>query len=448
MNDSRAVLKKYYLVQKLNKFFTTVCQIFHNQITLLLYIRKAIFLAAFVICLFSIRANADQLQPAVVKEGAFILSENPVIQTYDNEPTHDLVGYLPKGTVVYFKSDEQPKRLFNRNKGSHEFYLLVHSDIGFTGLLRKDLKIDLHKKVLVPVGLRRIPIHTKNSTNDNPIPLSNFSRSEGWLIVLNDQDPDFYDVELPWTEDRDRPPDKGKLWKYFVDDGDVRLISPETVRTEHPFIDILTIDNNQTGDDYLNEIATEIKNIIPEGTLENIHSFLQSLGTLKCLWSLEANAELGLKIIGMGLGMKSVLELKEKNIFITIKKHIYYKGNFVHKIYFTFKQIMCRYNEPYKAVLLVIQESDFDPNKRARLWADDIDDKLKINPSLEGESATERMILVDGYKSFSNAFTFLEEKSAGGEGYIATLPPLDQQVVNSIILSEIAHFRKKPRVGQ
>jgi hypothetical protein len=46
--------------------------------------------------------------------------------------------------------------------------------------------------------------------------LSAFSRSDGeFLVVLDDKKPDFYDVELPWTGNKDRTPDKGKLFKRY-----------------------------------------------------------------------------------------------------------------------------------------------------------------------------------------------------------------------------------------
>ena len=103
------------------------------------------------------------------------------------------------------------KELFNYKKGEYEKYIFVESDIGISGLLLEDIKVDIKQPVLIPACNNIIPIQTSNSTKSNSKKLSAFSRSDGeFLVVLDDKKPDFYDVELPWTGNKDRTPDKGK----------------------------------------------------------------------------------------------------------------------------------------------------------------------------------------------------------------------------------------------
>ena len=127
-------------------------------------LRKHLFSVLTMVFVLHLHAHAKNVRAAFVIKGAFILSEEPRVWK-NGRLVHDLIGYLPIGTVVYFDPDSKMRELFNYDRDIYEHYLFAETDIGLAGLLRKDLKVDLSEtRVLIPVGNRRIPIRTQNST--------------------------------------------------------------------------------------------------------------------------------------------------------------------------------------------------------------------------------------------------------------------------------------------
>ncbi len=393
-------------------------------------------------------AAAGAGRAAFVKSGAFLLSRKATVFR-DNRFFHDIVGYIPVGTVVYYDPQADPKEMFNYDRSTYEQYRWVESDIGTAGLLRTDLKRDIEDDILVAVANRRIVIQTQNSTRYDVHKLSEFSRADGvFLTVVDDTDPDFYIVDLPWTAAADRPPDRGKLFKRFVEDGQVRRLSAETVRTEYPRVyerekGRLTEPEVASGPDYLKEISARIAARI-DASADDIHLFLKNLDQIRCMLSSRADLDLGVKVFGAGLGLNFALDLKEKDRFWDMGHRVYYKGDRIYKEFVTLKAIACRDNSPYRLEHFLLSEADLNPNRRVLVWSEDIDRSLapQWGPSAQGAEPTRYMFSITGIASYEKAFSFLEARSENGSGYLSQLAPADRRILINIILSEIAYFTK------
>ena len=417
-------------------------------------LKKVLFLL-FIFFLFHFEpteANSNRTT-AFVKRGAFLLSTKPCILK-NNKKYYGLTGYLPIGTVVYYQADLEGKKLFSYDRGSYENYIFVDSDIGISGLLREDLKVDIDKEVLIPVANQRIPIQTCNSKVNQSRKLSEFSRSDGvYLVIIGNQDPDFYDVELPWTAQLGHPPDRGRLWKRFVEDKDVILISPDTVRKLYPRVyrsmEEFKSEYPSSGapaSDFLRDIAEKVRGKVGEN-MEEIHHFLENLDSIKCMLSSNAHVDLGIKIFGAGLGLNFSLALKKNESFYEFGELIYCFGDKLYKRYIILKDIKCKTNSPYRLVHFMLQEYGLDPKKRALIWAEDIDENLKLPKcsSLQGAKSVKHMFKIDGYASYNKAFCFFEEIAREGEGFLSTLTPYDRTVIINMIIREIGNFRV-PRI--
>ncbi len=404
-------------------------------------LKRCLSFALAIVSFLPISAHAETARAAFVREGAFLLGEEATVWK-SGRLVHDLIGYLPIGTVVYFDADSKVRELFNYGRDRYEHYLFVETDIGLAGLLRRDLKVDLDEtRVLVPVGNRRIPIRTQDSTKYNARTLSEFSRSDGvYAILIDDRDPEFYDVELPWTGRDGRPPDRGRLRKRWVTGGEVLLFSPETLRSERPRI---SAGDKAEENGYVKRIAEKVWDKV--GMEKHaIISFLEDLDALQCMLTAKADVDLGVKIFGAGLGLEFALALKDEDRIYDLGERIYYRGDKVYMRFITLKDISCKDKRPHRLVNFVIQEAGLDPTKRTIVSIDDLPENVKREwkQSFQGKDAPRRMIRIDGYDSYHRAFIFLERESAEGGGYLSTLNPYDRRIVINMILSEIAYFTR------
>ena len=405
--------------------------------------QKLVLLAPIMVFLFFDESYAQDLSAAFVKQGAFILSKEPVLPR-GGRLVHDLTGYLPVGTIVYFDRSSGIRKLFNWENDQEETYLLVESDVGLTGLLREDLKVDLgNNRVLVPVGNRRIPIYTISSTKDRVQKLSEFSRSDGkYLRVTDDKDDEFYIVELTWPKGKSLP-DRGKLRKKWVSSGEVLLLSPEKITPNVPRI---TAGDQTQKDEYLSKIAKKVQETVGM-RMEEVLSFLKDLDSLQCMLSAEANADIGMKVFGTGLGLEFALKLKKEDRMYKLGQVVYYQGKEVSKRFFTLKDVACKDNRPHRLVNFVIQEMDLDPAKKTVVSIEDLPDDIKKDwkTSFQGKDAPKCMIRIDGYKNYNRVFSLFEKESVEGGGYLSTLSPYDRRIVINTIISEIAYF-KRPEI--
>jgi hypothetical protein len=383
---------------------------------------------------------AQRTQAAVVTKGAFLLSEKPTVWR-GGRLIHDLIGYLPIGTVVYFDGDAAAKKLFNWESDREEKYLFVETDIGIVGLLRENLKVHLEKApVLIPVGNRTLPIYTPNSTKERLQKLSEFSRSDGeYLRVVDDKDDEFYDVELSWPKDR-FPADKGRIRKRWVAAGEILFLSKETISQKPPRI---SRGDQVQKDGILMRIAQKVQNTAGLNVPE-ILSFLNDLDSLQCMLSAGAQADLGVKIFGAGLGFDFALNLKREDRLYKIGQCTYSRNDQIYKQFFFLKDIVCKDNRPHRLVNFVIQEMDLDPAKRTVVSVEDLPEDIKKEwkTSFQGKDAPKCMIRIEGYDNYSRVFSLFEKEADEGGGYLSTLNAFDRRILINLILSEIAYFRR------
>ena len=329
---------------------------------------KCLFLLLTLGLVFGGEGKAQETRAAFVTRGAFLLSERPTVWR-SGRLVHDLIGYLPVGTVVYFDEDSATRKLFNWEADREEKYLFVETEIGMAGLLREDLKVNLEKTpVLIPIGNRSIPIYTSNSTKDKVQKLSEFSRSDGvYLRLVDEKDDEFYGVELSWPKGKS-PPDKGKVRKRWVNIGEVALLSPEIIRQKPSRI---SRDDAAQKEEMLAKIAQKVRDTV--GTkMEEILSFLKDLDSLQCMLSAGAQVDLGVKIFGAGLGLEFALNLKKESRIYKLGQCTYYRGNEKYKQFITLKDIVCKDNRPHRLVNFVIQEMDLDLTKRTVVSIEDL----------------------------------------------------------------------------
>ncbi len=405
--------------------------------------RNCLFLTLVVSFFFSSEAHAQKIQGAFVTKGAFILSEKPSVWR-NGRLVHDLIGYLPIGTVVYFKGDSPIKKLFNWESDQEEKYLSVETDIGIAGLLREDLKVNLEKTpILIPVGNRSIPIYTSSSTKDRGQKLSEFSRSDGeYLRLVDDKDDEFYDVELSWPKGK-TPPDKGRIRKRWVSIGEVLLLSQETIQQRPPRI---SKDDSAQKEDYLVKIAQKVQDTVGM-KMEEILSFLKDLDSLQCMLSAGAQVDLGVKIFGAGLGLEFALNLKQEDRIYKLGHCTYYRGDEKHKQFITLKDIVCKDHRPNRLAHFLIQEMDLDQAKRTIVSIEDLPEDIKKEwkTSFQGKDAPKSMIRIEGYDHYYRVFSLFEKEADQGGGYLSTLNAYDRRVMINLILSEIAYF-KRPEI--
>jgi hypothetical protein len=387
--------------------------------------------------------QAQEIQAAFVTKGAFLLSEKPVVWR-SGRLVHDLIGYLPIGTVVYFDTQPVIKKLFNWESDQEEKYLFVETDIGLSGLLREDLKVNLEKTpVLIPVGNRSIPIYTSGSTKERVQKLSEFSRSDGeYLRLIDDRDDEFFEVELTWPKGKS-PPDRGKIRKRWVTMGEVLLISQEAIRQKPPRI---SRGDQAPKDEYLTKIARKVEETVGM-RMEEILSFLKDLDSLQCMLSTGAHADLGVKIFGAGLGLEFALNLKKEDRIYKLGQYSYYRGDEPYKQFIIIKDIVCKDNRPHRLVNFVIQEMDLNPVRRTIVSIEDLPEDIKKEwkTSFQGKDAPKCMIRIDGYDNYYRVFSLLEKEADQGGGYLSTLNAYDRRIIVNIILSEIGYF-KRPEI--
>jgi hypothetical protein len=406
-------------------------------------VRKCLFLVIIMGFLGASEVQAQKIQGAFVTKGAFILSENPTVWR-NGRLVHDLIGYLPIGTVVYFGDDSRMKKLFNWESDREEKYLFVETDIGIAGLLREDLKVNLEKTpILIPVGNRSIPIYSSSSTKDRVQKLSEFSRSDGeYLRLMDDKDDEFYDVELSWPKGKS-PPDKGRIRKRWVSVGEVLLLSQETIQQKPPRI---SKDDPAQKEDYLAKIAQKVQDTVGM-KMEETLSFLKDLDSLQCMLSAGAQVDLGVKIFGAGLGLEFALNLKQEDRIYKLGQCTYYRGNEKYKQFIILKDVVCKDHRPHRLVHFFIQEMDLDRAKRTIVSIEDLPEDIKKEwkTSFQGKDAPKSMIRIEGYDHYYRVFSLFEKEADQGGGYLSTLNAYDRRVMINLILSEIAYF-KRPEI--
>jgi hypothetical protein len=183
-----------------------------------------------------------------------------------------------------------------------------------------------------------------------------------YLRVTDDKDDEFYTVELTWPKGKSLP-DKGKLRKKWVSSGEVLLLSSEKITPNVPRI---AAGDQAQKDEYLSKIAKKVQEAVGM-RMEEVLSFLKDLDSLQCMLSAEANADIGMKVFGAGLGLEFALKLKKEDRMYKLGQVVYYQGKEVSKRFF--HDIACKDNRRTGSSTLS-SEMDLDPAKNSSLIED------------------------------------------------------------------------------
>jgi hypothetical protein len=390
------------------------------------------------------RAKAPDSGYAVVTQGAFLLSKNPEIPL-QNPRFHSLEGYLPIGTVVWV--DQDKKKIYNRDKDRLEDYFFIRSELGYDGLIRKDLLVRFgDKPMAVPVGPRKVELYRKPySETDKPDDCEqddrciHFSRNDDvhLEIIEGKQENDYYKVMLyRHRHVRDYPmQEEGWISKNRVKYGSVKIV------------------DTTVGPGWM---ASWSNVAPPESSLEDIIAKFKEqvtdTSTVRCLLSLTGQLNLGVQIpipfVDIGTGITIDTQLKEKDKFSVAETYAL-KEDDKDETYKVWRNINCDNSQPARMQQLTLQKesgSDGDRSAPARILLQDIDDgSSQWIRSLKGEEAPTKMVALDSWESYNAIYGKLQDWVNEGGGYLSDLDTLDQQILLNFIVQQISYFTHRNR---
>ena len=356
----------------------------------------------------STESFAADYHPGVVTKNTFVLSENADTPR-DNLLVHDLVGYLPVGTRVYYL--DVPVSITNLRTGTDEIYYRVRSNIGINGLLREDRFVKVSDKpIAVSVASYEVPLFDVGATVDSPRHKFNIERYGGhYLEIESAEDPVYYTAILHRAQTAAGLPatERVKLKKLHVNVGAVVLVPPETLTREQ--LSVPHWSARQLLDDtFIAELVEDAKENF-EDEIDQVRDFLGDLNTLQCLLKASADAEFGFRIFGNGLGFNVELDIKEQDHMYAFERHdLTIEGT--TRTYILLRNVLCDGSTPERLVRLTMQEGAYNPSRREYIRLKDL--KETNSPwvvSLHGRTAPLRMIRIDGEPAYINALKQLEK---------------------------------------
>jgi hypothetical protein len=234
------------------------------------------------------------------------------------------------------------------------------------------------------------------------------------------------------------------LLKAYVDDGDVLVISPGSVRHDFPCVmtdSSRTYGEGEGWDKLVEHVSKRID--LPA---QAVATYFAGSEHLRCMCEGVGTAELGFKIFGSGMSIEYNVALKQRGVFTELERREYRRGHFPYRNFFAVKVVECRHGSPYRLVHYVLIEDDLDPEHRALVWLEDLKKGLgdEWYTSLMGEAATRCMVRIRGCETYQRAFEFLETRAAEGCGYLRALSPEDRRVICNLILCDIGLFVSRP----
>ena len=370
------------------------------------------------------------------KIGAFVLSEDTPVQK-GSKKLHELIGYLPVGTICVFDPD-QAREVFNHDEAKYESYRMVTTELGHRGLVRSDLLQPVgNQSFLVAVGDRNaIPLVSAASTRNRAPKVSSFSRTSGiYVRVVDDTDPEFFDIETTW----DCEPNclKARMRRTWHETGDVRLIGPGDGLAELHLLD----QSRPTA--AINEIAQHIAEKISEQA-QDVAGLLTGLDSINCALGSQGTADLAFKIFGAGFGLSFSANILEGGHLYRIG-HISFGTNEARRRFFWIKDVICKTNRPYRLETLVLQEIPLDPNRQISIHLDDLPEALKKDwkPSFWHKSARDKMIRIDGHYAYGQTVQFFEDELSAGGGFASRLSLKERRIFVTLILKKLAYFTSK-----
>lgn len=258
------------------------------------------FLLLFVACsLYAKGTRAETL--GFVKAGAFVIPKEVNAKLKDYQ-TRLRVGYLPVGSVVWMNECKS----LNENASSgipvEKAYCEIDSEVGISGLIRKDRIHILSGPVIVALGKDPIPVYG----SDGKKAYSPFSRNSGiYVDVIGKIENSVIPVMRPYTKPNPIP----GLLKISELGNNVRLLNPKNLKLKKATIERLgnfskDIIKKRFGDD-IGKYFSKINNAV-----NKLEKQLGLVNNIACLIDGSVYADIGLKFFGTGAGVKIQAKLK------------------------------------------------------------------------------------------------------------------------------------------
>lgn len=386
--------------------------------------------------------QATEYQVGIVTEGAFLLSEEANARR-EGKLVHDLVGYLPIGTRVYFI--DEVKTINNLTEGRPERYYLVLSSIGISGLLREDPFVQVKDKpIAIVVSNKQIALH-------NPDPAKGKFRTlltvgpydNAYLEITDMSDPEFIHAVLNRrAKTTDLPKAEGvRLWRENVRFGSVTVVNPQTFNDQNLPVPRWS-KPEELDDSFVDELIQKVEDKLGND-LDQVRQFLSDASTIQCLLKASGEAELGFKLFGNGLSFNLALALKDQDhMFRLTQRKLNIRGE--ERIYLTLQNVKCDDGNPERLQQFTLQEGIYNPQKRTSVLLQDLGEKpSEWVTSLQGREVPFRMVRIANEQGYMRVLHQLTRLVSEGDSFIGEAPPEDREILLNLLLREISHFEHR-----
>ncbi|MFH0261747.1 hypothetical protein ACGRH2_15170 [Vibrio barjaei] len=254
------------------------------------------------ISLLSKVAFGGEEQVGFVKQGAFVVPSE-VNAKLRSHQTRLRVGYLPTGTVVWIGDCKFLNEKASLGLSIEKEYCFANSEVGVSGLIRRDLVHLLSTPVVVALANEEIPVYPQSGGK----PYSNFSRNSGIYVEVTGP---MVNGEIPIIRHYTKPRPIPGILKVNQLGDKIRYIDPNNLTVEKAnFQNLTSYSENQISSQFGNEIASYFSNIM--AAAEKLEDSLKSTQNSLCLVEGEVFAEAGVSFFGSGAGARIAATLKQ-----------------------------------------------------------------------------------------------------------------------------------------
>ncbi len=386
-------------------------------------------------------AWSSEFRIGLVIENTFLISEQANFRR-NNKLVHNLVGYLPTGTRVYYKNER--RTINNLTEGNPEFYYKVFSSIGIDGLIREDFLIPIEGQNRIAKVIDTIWLHNPDPAKGKFKKLLQIGRYDNAYLEITDEDDAHYYANLIRRERTADLPEKEpvRLWKQFVYQEQVIMVEPQSFDEENlpapKWSSTTGLDNGS-----IKKIIDKIENKL--GTIDKAHSFLQGIDSWQCLLSVNANAELGLKLLGNGLSFDLDMSLLNQDQMIRLTKRTLILKRNEPVNYIVMQNVKCDGGNPERLIRFTLQEGVIEFGKRASVRLQDlVESESKWVTSLQGSQVLPyKMVRIANEQNYIKILDKLNKLVIAGHSFINEKSQQDQEILLNFILREISYFEHR-----
>jgi hypothetical protein len=309
---------------------------------------------------------------------AFLLSEKAVPR--GKRQFYSLVGYLPIGMIVAI--DDQKTKIYSTKTDQSDTYVTVHSELGLTGLLRRDLFVEFgDRPIIVPIGLEEIQFYRDDyAPHDKPSDCKNskkcffFSRNDDVHLEVTDESHEsYYGVTLyRHRQVRDYPmQENGWVSRRRVGrDRDLKKINPAGGPINMPS---------------WRPVAPE-EETLQQKIVDEVGDRFDDLGQLLCQTSAAVEADAGVRILGSGVVFKVDAKLKEQGMFRLLEGYVIDSGDKEIR-YRLSRDIVCENSSPVRMSRLILEEKTRILEEKTRISGGPVNSDQLLLKDLENTNS-------------------------------------------------------------